>query len=136
MARRGTWAAWAAAVVVVGLLAPAAGAATGPSAPRTPTGIATGTTGAVTLAWIAPSSAGGSPITDYGVARSTDAGVTWGAITWLGSTALGTDSATVPALTCTNVGTGATGLGCRYRISARNAIGTSVASSQVKLWQT
>jgi hypothetical protein len=101
-------AALAVAVVVSGGLAAAAAAAGAPSAPRTPTGTATGTTGDVTLSWTAPASPGTSPVTSYGVSVSAN-GTTWSPVAWTGSTALTTSSAELSALRCTNVGSGSTG---------------------------
>jgi hypothetical protein len=84
------------------------------------------------LSWLAPGSNGGSKIVDYGFDRSTDGGVTWSAITWFGSIGTTADSATFPTLSCANLTPG--GAGCRYRVHARNAVGTSPASKAVAVW--
>ncbi len=69
--------------------------------PRTVAGAVTGLAGTagngqVSLTWTAPAATGGSPITDYVVQRSSDAGATWTTFTHPVSTAT---SATVTGLT-------------------------------------
>jgi hypothetical protein len=80
------------------------GAASPPSRPRQLTVTSGPAVGQVALAWAAPSTLGGSPITDYGVEMSTDGGTTWTSTFWLGSTALTASSTSQPAIACANSG--------------------------------
>ena len=73
----------------------------------------------VVLAWTAPASDGGSPITGYKVERSADAGVSWTVLT--ASTGSATTSYTATGLT--------NGAAYSFRISAVNAVGTGTAST-------
>jgi parallel beta-helix repeat protein len=123
-----------AVVLAAGLSAIPAGALTVPSVPRSLVVSAGPGAGAVSLAWLAPTSAGASPITDFGVTKSIDGGVSYSAVTYFGSTALSAQSTSVPFLACAKAAPG--GLGCRYRVFARNAIGTSAASNTVISWVT
>ena len=117
---------------VIGSLTPSpAAAATPPSAPRGLVASAGPGSGQVTLTWTTPSSTGGSTITNFGYAKSTDGGATFSAVIWFNSTATSRSSNQVPALNCS---TRANQKGCRYRVFARNAAGTSVASNTVTTW--
>ncbi len=93
-----------------------------PSAPGTPTGLAA-TAGAagnaqVALAWTAPASNGGSPLTGYRIPRGTTSG----------NESLLTNVGLVTTFTDTVVSNGTT---YYYQVAALNAIGESVRSSEV-----
>ncbi len=92
---------------------------TKPSAPRSATAAPTNRSGQVRLTWVAPSSNGGSAITDYIIQRSPN-GTTWTSISDGVSTAT---AYTVAGLTN----------GSRYyfRVVAKNAAGTSPTSAAV-----
>ena len=92
---------------------------TKPSAPRSAAAAPTNLSGQVRLRWVAPSSSGGSAITDYIIQRSAN-GTTWTSISDGVSTAT---AYTVAGLTN----------GARYyfRIVAKNAAGTSPTSAAV-----
>ena len=93
---------------------------TGTGPPGTPSGLgATIGNVQVVLAWTAPASDGGSPITGYKVERSADAGVSWTVLT--ASTGSATASYTATGLT--------NGAAYSFRISAVNAVGTGTAST-------
>ena len=93
---------------------------TGTGPPGTPSGLgATIGNVQVVLAWTAPASDGGSPITGYKVERSADAGVSWTVLT--ASTGSATTSYTATGLT--------NGAAYSFRISAVNAVGTGTAST-------
>jgi uncharacterized delta-60 repeat protein len=93
---------------------------TGTGPPGTPSGLgATVGNAQVALAWTAPASDGGSPITGYKVERSADAGDTWTVLT--ASTGSATTSYTATGLT--------NGGAYAFRISAVNAVGTGTASA-------
>jgi hypothetical protein len=91
------------------------------TAPQAPTGLgATATSSSqINLSWTAPTNNGGSAITGYKIARSTDAGTTWSVL--VANTA---SSST----TYSNTGLAAS-TAYTYRVSAINAIGTSSVSS-------
>lgn len=92
-----------------------------PSAPVTPTGVpgavaaplATPGDRGVTLAWGAPASDGGRPISDYAIQRSSDGGATWLAVADGVSTA-----------TTATVGGLVNGSSYLFRVAAVNAAGT------------
>ena len=86
------------------------GQPTAPSAPGTPTGVASNAQVAVT--WTAPANNGGAPITSYTVTS------TPGSLT----------CATTGALTCTVTGL-TNGTGYTFQVKATNAVGTSVNSA-------
>ena len=89
-------------------------------APGAPTGLAaTPGDGRVLLSWAAPPD-GGSPVTDYAVQYSGDAGATWN--TFADGVSADTD-ATVTGLT--------NGQAYQFRVSATNAAGTGTASGIV-----
>ncbi|MDQ1466311.1 MAG: hypothetical protein QOH10_726, partial [Actinomycetota bacterium] len=126
-------AAFAVVALLPGLLPLApAGAASKPSAPRYLSGTAGPSTGQVSLSWAVPVSTGGSPIATYAYSTSVNGGSTWTAVTPFNSTATAQNSTSVPGLTCPNTAPGSQG--CRYRVYATNASGTSVASNIVALW--
>ncbi len=91
------------------------------TAPQAPTGLTATTTSSsqINLSWTAPANNGGSAITGYKIARSTDAGTTWS--TLVANTA--SSSATY-----SNTGLAAS-TSYTYRVSAINAIGTSPVSN-------
>jgi hypothetical protein len=91
------------------------------TAPQAPTGLgATATSSSqINLSWTAPTNNGGSAITGYKIARSTDAGTTWSVL--VANTA---SSST----TYSNTGLAAS-TAYTYRVSAINAIGTSPVSN-------
>jgi hypothetical protein len=76
--------------------------------------------GQVSLSWTAPSSNGGSPITDYTIQYSTNGGVSWNNYVHLPSTAT---SATVTGLT--------NGTSYVFQVAAVNAAGTGSWSNPV-----
>jgi Fibronectin type III domain len=78
----------------------------------------TSTPGQVVLTWSAPSSTGGSAITDYLIEYSTDGGTTW--VTYADGTSTAT-SATLTGLT--------SNASYSFRVSAINAAGTATAST-------
>ena len=78
----------------------------------------TSTPGQVVLTWSAPSSTGGSAITDYLIEYSTDGGATW--VTYADGTSTAT-SATLTGLT--------SNASYSFRVSAINAAGTATAST-------
>ena len=88
-----------------------------PSAPRSVTATRSATKG-VNLAWTAPSSTGGSPITAYRIYRST---------------ATGTETFLVAIGNVTSYVDTATSAGVRYyyKIAAVNAVGVSPLSAEV-----
>jgi hypothetical protein len=90
-----------------------------PSAPRSVVAAPTNLSGQVRLTWVAPSSNGGSAITDYIIQRSSN-GTTW--------TTLNDGVSTTTAYTATGLANGA-----RYyfRIIARNIAGNSTSSTVV-----
>jgi titin len=92
-----------------------------PSAPRSLTAVLAGP-GSVRLSWLAPTSSGGSPVTDYVIQRSTN-----------GTTGWVTINDGVRTTTAHQV-TGLTN-GTRYyfRVLARNAAGSSAASNITNL---
>ncbi|HEX5616250.1 MAG TPA: Calx-beta domain-containing protein [Acidimicrobiia bacterium] len=75
--------------------------------------------GAVDLAWTAPASTGGSPITSYEFRRSTDGGTNFGAWTTTGST----------STAFVDTGCGAS-VSCTYEVRAVTALGAGAASGQ------
>ena len=87
--------------------------------PAAPTGL-TGVIGdgQIAISWIAPA-ANGSPITDYVIQKSNDAGVTWTTFTDAVSAAT---SAPVTGLT--------NGTGYRFRVAAVSAFGTGAYSAE------
>jgi hypothetical protein len=91
-------------------------AATAPGAPTSVTG--SPGNGQVTVSWTAPSSDGGSAITDYTVQFSSNGGSTWTTFTDAVSTAT---TATVTGLT--------NGTAYVFRVAAVNAVGTSAYST-------
>lgn len=76
--------------------------------------------GQVVLDWAAPSSTGGSAITDYVIEQSTDGGSTWSTVSDGTSTST---AATVSSLT--------NGTAYRFRIAAENSVGTGASSNQL-----
>ena len=92
--------------------------ATIPSSPRSLR--ATPGSGHVVLNWIAPSSSGGLPITDYVVQRSYNGGRTW--------VSLSDGQSTNRYYTATGLTNGAT---YQFRVAARNAVGWSRPSNVV-----
>jgi hypothetical protein len=93
------------------------GATTAPSAPTNLIG--TAGNGQVSLTWTAPSSNGGSAITDYKIQHSSNGGTTWSDFNRIASTAT---SATVTGLT--------NGKAYVFRVSAVNVAGTGAWSAQ------
>lgn len=91
-------------------------AVSAPSAPQSVT--ATPAAGSVRLAWAAPSSNGGSAITDYAIEISSDAGSTWTAVT--------RSAATTTTFTVTGLINGTSYV---FRVSAKNVVGSSTPSS-------
>ncbi|HYL65689.1 MAG TPA: fibronectin type III domain-containing protein [Nitrosopumilaceae archaeon] len=94
---------------------------TAPTAPGAPTGLTANTvsTSQINLSWTAPASNGGSAITGYMIERSTDSGTTWSTIqSNTGSTATTFSDTGLTASTA-----------YMYRVSAINAVGTSVPSN-------
>lgn len=87
-----------------------------PGQPTSVTGVAG--VSQVALSWTAPTSDGGSALTDYVVEYSTNSGTTW--ITFTDSVST-TTSVTVTGLT--------NGTGYVFRVSARNIAGTGLPSS-------
>ena len=87
-----------------------------PGQPTSVSGVAG--VGQVALSWTAPTSDGGSPLTDYVVEYSTNSGTTW--ITFADSVST-TASVTVTGLV--------NGTGYVFRVSARNTAGTGLPSS-------
>jgi len=87
-----------------------------PGQPASVSGVAG--VGQVALSWTAPTSDGGSPLTDYVVEYSTNSGTTW--ITFADSVST-TASVTVTGLV--------NGTGYVFRVSARNIAGTGLPSS-------
>jgi len=98
--------------------ASAAPHATAPTAPLTPT--ATGANAAVALAWSAPASDGGAPVTGYNVYRGTSPG---GEAATPVATGIGTTSFTDTGLT--NATT------YYYQVAAVNSVGVSVKSAEI-----
>ena len=93
--------------------------ATTPDAPRTlQLGSITGTS--MQLSWLAPTSNGGSSITDYRIETSTDNGSSWSSISRSVSTALNYN---VTGLTPATA--------YRYRVTAINSVGAGTVSSVV-----
>ena len=91
------------------------------TAPGKPTGLsATAGSTQVELTWTAPSDTGGSPITDYKVEHSSDAGSTWAVFADGTGTGI---TATVTGLT--------NGQAYSFRVSATNSEGTGVPSDAV-----
>ncbi len=89
-----------------------------PTAPGAPTGLtATPGNGQVVLAWVAPASTGGSPITGYRVYRATASG---------GETLLATLT-NVTTYTDTSVTNGTT---YYYQVAARNVVGYGARSAE------
>lgn len=89
------------------------------TAPGAPTGLtATAGVGQVSLAWTAPASNGGAPITDYRVEYSANDGVSWSTFSDGVSTAT---TAAVTGLTA--------GAAYLFRVSAINSAGTGAASA-------
>jgi hypothetical protein len=87
--------------------------------PAAPTGLtATAGSGAVTLSWTAPASAGSSAIADYTVEYSSDAGATW--------TPFARPASTVTSTTVTGL---VNGTGYLFRVAAVNAAGAGAASA-------
>ncbi len=122
-------------ITVTGLATLRSGAATPPSRPRSPVVVSGPAVGQIALSWRAPSSLGGSPITDYGVEISLNGGTSWGSTIWLGSTALTASSADHAAILCTQSGAAnVTGLGCEYRVLARTSAGDGPPSAVVTAW--
>jgi PKD repeat protein len=90
----------------------------GPSAPGAPTlTSATGGNAQVQLAWTAPASNGGSPITNYTVYRATSSGAESALVT-LGNVTSYTDASV------------ANGVTYYYKVAATNAIGTGPLSNE------
>lgn len=86
--------------------------------PTSPTGVTgTGTGGSANISWTAPSSDGGSAITDYVIEYSVDGSGTW--TTFADGTTTAT-SATVTGLVAGNA--------YEFRVSAKNLIGSSLPS--------
>ena len=92
--------------------------ATIPSPPRSLTALAG--SGQVDLSWIAPSSSGGLPITDYVIQRSYNGGRTW--------VSLSDGVSTNRFYRATGLTNGAT---YQFRVAARNAVGWSPVSNVV-----
>ena len=94
-------------------------ASSSPTAPGAPRDLAADAgDGSVSLSWVAPTSNGGSALTDYVIEYSTNNGSTW---TVYADGAGTTTSETITGLT--------NGTGYRFRVKAVNAIGTGSASS-------
>jgi hypothetical protein len=92
---------------------------TATSVPGAPTSVAGTASGAnIALTWTAPTSTGGSPITGYKIEISSDNGSTWTTVS--ANTGSTSTSATVSQLSTGNY---------RFRVSAINAVGTSVVST-------
>lgn len=102
--------------VGIGAFSSASPAVTPATVPDAPTGLAaTRGQGTVSLVWKAPASNGGASITDYVVEWSSDSGKTWSVFRDGVSTALRT---TVTGLS--------NGTSYRFRVAAKNVIGTGV----------
>lgn len=88
-------------------------------APGAPTAVsvARASEGILTVSWTAPTNNGGTNITDYLLDISTDAGVTWSAVT-----------ESVSALTSANL-SGTVGTAYKFRVKAVNSSMTSIESS-------
>ena len=91
-----------------------------PSAPRSFTGFISRTSAYVS--WGSPATSGGTAVTGYDVWRSTDAGVTWSVVS--------TQSHLYRSARIDGLATGVTN---RFRVTARNAAGTSVPSNEISL---
>ncbi len=91
------------------------------TAPQAPTGLTTTATSSsqINLFWTAPANNGGSAITGYKIARSTDAGTTWSTLV---------ANTVSSSTTYSNTGLAASAA-YTYRVSAINAIGTSPVSN-------
>ncbi len=135
---RSVWLARGAVVCTLalsGLVPGAAGAIVGaPSAPRSLTVAAGPAIGQAALQWVAPASSGTSAVTDYGAAVLQVGSTAWSPITWFASTTLSAAISGSSPLACSTATPGSTG--CRYRVSARNSIGASAASSAVLVWNS
>ncbi len=92
--------------------------ATVPAAPTNLTATAGDTT--VSLSWTAPTNIGGSPITDYLVEYSDDAGDTWNVFD--------DDISTTPTSTVTDLSNGQS---YDFRVSTITSVGTSISSDVV-----
>ena len=90
---------------------------TDPDTPGAPTAVAG--IGEADLTWSAPSSDGGSPITDYTIEVSANSGVSW--------TTVSDGASTATSATVTGLVNGSTYV---FRIAASNAYGTSSFSTQ------
>src|SRR2546426_666734 len=90
-----------------------------PTAPQPPTGLKATTVSPsqINLSWTAPTNTGGSAVTGYKIERSTDGGTTWNTIVASTSHSWYSDYFLSASTTYT------------YRVSAINAIGTSLPSS-------
>jgi subtilisin family serine protease len=91
-----------------------------PSAPRSFTGFISGTSAYVS--WGSPATTGGTAVTAYDVSRSTDAGATWTVVSTQSSLYR---SARIDGLVA--------GVANSFRVTARNAAGTSVPSNEITL---
>ncbi len=91
-----------------------------PSAPRSLTGFISGTSAYVS--WGSPATNGGTAVTFYDVWRSTDAGATW--------TVVRTQSSLYRSARIDGLAAGVTN---SFRVTARNAAGTSVPSNEITL---
>jgi len=92
----------------------------GPTVPQAPTGLTANTISSsqINLSWTAPSNNGGSAITGYKIAQSTNGGSTW-------STLVANTGASSTTYSNTGLTAGTT---YTYRVSAINSVGTSTPS--------